>query len=288
MTTNSNFENLQFNQSINTIHSNDFPVNFSLHWHKYAEIIALPENTNIMNSPVIKINQKEYSLHPGDILCIWPGELHETIHNNEKNLIGLQFSTTLFNELPDFAPYLNIFRSFHHISLDNTPQLTEALMPYIHHIFSILDSQNSFKSIEALIALYEMFMHFGSYVNDTMLKETLSTLPGTKKSLEKINLACSYIAENCEQSLTLDSVSDYIGFSSYYFSRIFKQATNYSFIEYLTIQRVKRAQILLSDSSLAMTEVSYRSGFKSISTFNRVFHQYRGCAPREYRQYYSN
>ena len=96
------------------------------------------------------------------------------------------------------------------------------------------------------------------------------------------------LCEREEQELTLESVADYIGFSSCYFSRIFKQATGYHFVEYLTLQRVKRAQALLSDTSLNITDISYQSGFKSISTFNRVFKQYRSCSPREYRQYYLN
>ena len=40
----------------------------------------------------------------------------------------------------------------------------------------------------------------------------------------------------------MDSIADQVGFSSCYFSRVFKQTIQCNFVEYLTLQRLKRAQ----------------------------------------------
>ena len=106
------------------------------------------------------------------------------------------------------------------------------------------------------------------------------------KMMEKIQGACSYIQENCDQDLSLDEVSRLCGFSSYYFSRCFKRVTTVNFVEYLATQRIKRVQLLLIDTDLSITEVAYQAGFKSLSTFNRVFRQFNGCSPSEYKKYY--
>ena len=95
-----------------------------------------------------------------------------------------------------------------------------------------------------------------------------------------------YIQEHCEEPLTLDSIANYVGFSPCYFSRYFKKVTSYNFVEYLMMQRVKRMQMLLTNNSLSITDAAYQAGFKSISTLNRVFRQYSGCSPSEYRKYY--
>ena len=286
MTSDNIYENLQFTQMISTINADSFPRSFPLHWHKYIEIIALPEDANISQLPALRINQTTYRLNPGDILLIWPGEVHETVENADSQLIGLQFSPTIFNELPDFTPFLNLFRTFHHIRQSDSPELAQNMLVHIQHMFSVRKNQQTFSGVETLICLYEMFIDFGTYIKNTIPKDTQQYSSETGKAAEKINIACSYIMDNCEHDLTLKSAADYIGFSACYFSRIFKKITNYSFIEYLTMQRIKRAQLLLSEFDTPITEISYQSGFKSISTFNRVFKQYKGCSPSEYRKYY--
>lgn len=282
----SKFEDLQFSYNCNTINTDFFPTKFELHWHKYIEIAALPENATIEHLPVLRINQTIYELHPGDVLFMWPGELHEILENQDKQLIGVQFSSTLFHTLPDFSPYLNFFRTFHLIRQEETPELAQNMQIYLNHMLAVEKIENPFCGVEILIHLCEMFIEFGTHINHTLLKDTISLTNRASSSLEKINLACRYIAENCNQPLTLNTVADYIGFSTCYFSRIFKQATKYNFAEYLTLQRVRRAEVLLSDSSLAITEISFQSGFRSISTFNRSFREIRGCSPSEYRHYY--
>lgn len=286
MTSNNIYENLHFPRMISTINADSFPHSFPLHWHKYIEIVALPEDANISQPPALRINQTTYQLNPGDILLIWPGEVHEIVENADSQLIGLQFSFTIFNELPDFTPFLNLFRTFHHIRQLSTPELAQNMLVHIQHMFSVQKNQQTFSGVETLICLYEMFMDFGNYIKNTIPKDIQQYSSETGKTVAKINNACSYIIDNCEHDLTLEAAADYIGFSACYFSRIFKKITNYNFVEYLTLQRIKRAQLLLSDFDMSITEISYQSGFKSISTFNRAFKQYRGCSPSEYRKYY--
>ena len=286
MTSNNLYENLHFTQMISTINADSYPHSFPLHWHKYVEIAALPEDADISRPPTLRVNQTTYQLNPGDILLIWPGEVHEIVENADSQLMGLQFSFTIFNELSDFSPFLNLFRTFHHIGQVSTPELAQNMLVHIQHIFSIEKSQQTFSGVETLICLYEMFMDFGTYIKETLPKDSQLSSSESDKTVEKINIACSYIIDNCEHDLTLESAADYIGFSACYFSRIFKKITNYNFVEYLTLQRIKRAQLLLSDFDVSITEISYQAGFKSISTFNRVFRQYKGCSPSEYRKYY--
>ncbi len=277
-------ENIYFNRTINTITS--VPVSFPLHWHKYVEVIALPADTETEQAPILRIQQTEYRPQPGDLLFIWPGELHELFCNDEKALVGLQFVPTIISDLPELAPFLSLFRTVHHIRQADTPALAESMMLHLRHIFSLQTDVGTFRGVESLICLLELFIAFGEHMEKVFNHKTAQIAPSVYKIAEKMNAACSYIAENCESELNLDAVADHVGFSSCYFSRIFKQITNYSFVEYLTIQRVKRAQTLLADTNVPITEVSYLSGFKSISTFNRVFKQHKGCSPSEYRKYY--
>lgn len=275
------YEDNKIGQEINTIGQGRYPGDYPLHWHRYAEVVLMPENAvTSENGVIIIINQQEYRMQPGDVAMIWPGELHEIRGNHHKELMAIQFPVTLFTEIQDFAIYLNLFRSYHHMEASRTPELVQNLGVYIKHIIEIRESDSLFPTVEMLIALYEMFIHFAKYIHNQVK-------PGMDHNLIKIDQACKYIQENCEQEITLNQVAEYISFSPCYFSRLFKQTTQYSYVDYVNLQRVKRAQTYLADSSLNMTEISYQAGFRSISTFNRVFRQFRGCSPSDYRKYYS-
>lgn len=279
-----NFEYLNFESGINTIQPKNFPESFPLHCHKYIEIIAVPENAKSKQSTIIRVNQALYQLNAGDILFIWPGELHETISAGGIPTMGVQFSLHFIQELPDFTPYINLFRTYKHITYENDTSLAHALQPHLNAMLKIKEEQEDFSETKCTICLLDMFMNFARYlqsVGNTDIKHHRII-----KASSKINDACSYIIAHCQQELSLQTVSDYIGFNACYFSRMFKQTTGYHFVEYVMLQRVNAAQLLLIDSNMNITEVAYAAGFKSISTFNRVFKQYRGCSPRDYRKYY--
>ena len=44
------------------------------------------------------------------------------------------------------------------------------------------------------------------------------------------------------------------------------------------------AEMYLNQPDLSILDVALQSGFKSLSTFNRVFKSYKNCTPSEYRK----
>lgn len=287
MTKNEQFEKLYLNSSVNPILAKDCPENYPLHWHQYVEIMALPLDAHIATAPSVAVNGTTYILQPGDIVFAWSGELHEIHENINKQVVALQFPPNLITELPEFMPLLNSLRSIHMVSVSEYPELSQQLHEHLKHMADLKLSGAPFSYVEILICLYELFIALGTYIREHQSSQTLDPTESPHQSLSKMTQACSYISENCEQVITLDDIAEQFGFSSYYFSRLFKSATGYNFTEYLTLHRIKRAQLLLADSDMNITEIAFSSGFKSISSFNRAFRQFRGCAPRDYRKYHS-
>lgn len=286
MTNNRKRERLYFDEPINFIEN--IPTKYDLHWHHYNEIIICPSQCVIGAPPTVCIDQTIYQLQPGDVLLIWSSEMHSVESNPDNALLGIQFAPSLLSDLPEFASFSHLFRSYH-LLRQNDEQMVE-IAEYIQYKFQqiaeIRSEKGSFYGVEMLINLYELFMHFGNHLQKILLPKDISNLQGNTKTMDKINAACRYISENCDKDLTLDSVAESIGFSSCYFSRIFKQTIQRNFVEYLTLQRLKRAQSLLADSDNPITSIAMESGFKSISTFNRVFQKYKGCSPSEFKKHY--
>lgn len=286
MTNNKKPEHIYFSDPVNIIMN--VPAKFDQHWHHFTEIIFYPSIAHSKSAPKIMIDQTLYELHPGDTLFIWSNEMHAVEYNADSPLIGIQFASSLLTDLPEFASYSHLFRNYHLISRDDPDMshFAEFLQLKLRQIVEARNSQKSFHSVEELIYVYELFIHFGMHIQNVLLYKNPSLQQENNRTIDKINSACRYIAENCDKDLTLDSIAGLVGFSPCYFSRVFKQTIHSNFVEYLTQQRLKRAQNLLADSDCAITTIAMESGFKSISTFNRVFQKYKGCSPSEFKKHY--
>ena len=68
-----------------------------------------------------------------------------------------------------------------------------------------------------------------------------------------------------------------------YVSKIFSDKLRYGFREYINSLRINKARALLAESSLPISEIMYACGFSNQSSFNRVFQEFCGCTPREYK-----
>lgn len=279
-------ERILFQQPINIIQ--DVPTKYDPHWHHFTEMVFYPIEHASSVRPKFTIDQTTYELMPGDTLIIWASEMHSVEFNEPGTLVGLQFTSSLLTELPEFASFAHLFRNYHLFRSDD-PNM-ESLAKYMHEklrqIMAARNTSTPFHGVRELIHVYELFMQFGIHLQSVLLPAEEIARQRSGRTIDKINAACRYIAENCDKDLTLDDIANQIGFSSCYFSRVFKQTIQCNFVEYLTLQRLKRAQTLLADSDDAITTIAMESGFKSISTFNRVFQKYKGCSPSEFKRHY--
>ena len=73
------------------------------------------------------------------------------------------------------------------------------------------------------------------------------------------------------------------GVSEAHFARSFKQAFGVPPHRYLLTRRVERAMALLRDTELPITEIAFQTGWSSLGTFGRTFHDVTGESPGEIR-----
>ena len=112
--------------------------------------------------------------------------------------------------------------------------------------------------------------------------------PEAEGGTDSVNLklmteACLYISENCMKPLSLNDVALQVGVSRSHFAHLFKNYTNMTFVDFLTVERVKLAETFFLNPRLRITDIAFESGFSSISSFNRSFKKIKGCSPTEFR-----
>lgn len=117
---------------------------------------------------------------------------------------------------------------------------------------------------------------------------TLQTLKERRENetTRPIRRAKQFIQENYGRNITLEDVCGTVGFSSAYFSALFKKETGMGFSKYLTEVRIDRAKELLRDTDLPVTEVCQAVGYSDRKHFTQTFHKMTGVNPAEFRRLY--
>lgn len=92
-----------------------------------------------------------------------------------------------------------------------------------------------------------------------------------------------YIDLNISNRITLDDLAEVTNYSSGHLCHMFKRVSGKTLIQYINEKRVQKAKELIL-KSVPMTEVAYQTGFEAYSYFYKVFKQYVGINPTEYRQ----
>ena len=96
--------------------------------------------------------------------------------------------------------------------------------------------------------------------------------------------ARKYMEENFQKDISLDEVSRVANVSPYYFSKIFKEETGETFVEYLTGLRMAHAKNLLKQRDKSIKQICMESGYSDPNYFSRIFKKTVEDTPSEYRE----
>lgn len=104
---------------------------------------------------------------------------------------------------------------------------------------------------------------------------------GDRKS-NVINVAIEYIQRHYNEEITLNQISEYVNLSPQHFSKIFKESTNYKFVDWVNNLRISKAKELMNGSTLTIKEICFQVGYQDPNYFSRIFKKYVGLTPTEY------
>lgn len=99
----------------------------------------------------------------------------------------------------------------------------------------------------------------------------------------RIRRAVELMHAHMERDLPLEEIASAAHLSPFHFSRLFKKLTGASPHAYLAALRTARAQTLLAETDLSVTEIAARVGYGSPSHFAKAFRQQSGLSPSAFR-----
>ena len=237
---------------------------FPLHRHEFFEIEFITSGNGLM-----VLNGKNKQLKTGVLYLLRPSDFHEYFPSSPLEIITLTFNFTL---LPHFlSDYIAFQGSSFFMELDNP----------------------SFKAFLSLLSILQKEYDGDAPFKDYYLKNIISCLLislfrlSTEQKLEPqsddIFPALNYLHLNFAESPDLTTVAKIVHLNPSYFSTLFKKKTNKTYTEYLNDLKITHAKRLLKINDLSILDIGMSCGFNSQSNFSRVFHNYVGMSPTEYR-----
>lgn len=100
---------------------------------------------------------------------------------------------------------------------------------------------------------------------------------------QPIREALGYIDEHIERTVGLREVAEHIHLNASYFSVLFKEQLQMTFSEFVARKKLQKAKEMLLTTKLPISEIALQVGYQTAKYFNKVFKEYDGRSPGQYR-----
>ena len=92
-----------------------------------------------------------------------------------------------------------------------------------------------------------------------------------------------YVAEHLAEEISIEALAELVELSPSHFSHVFKETTGMTPLQFVTRQRITRAQQMIRETSRSLIEIGLEVGYTSPSHFAQVFRRVVGVTPTEFR-----
>jgi len=266
-------------------YAKDFDPNFFMnhHQHNYCEFMYSdkgPVDLSFYNAETKTF--KVIHIQKNELIYINPMIIHKLIipSNVKTRILNIEFAL-IFNSDRLFEKSINCSSFF-------TTYLKE-LFDNKAGYYIVRDSSLISKTFNDLVSYLEVHKE-KDYVDQSMY--ILTFFYSIKKSLEIskegnysfIRTAIEYMNANLEKNLSIETIANYVNKSPSYFAHMFKQDRGVSVLKYFNNLRIDKARMFLKNTSLSISDIALRVGFKNKDQLNYQFHALLNCTASEYKK----
>lgn len=112
--------------------------------------------------------------------------------------------------------------------------------------------------------------------------------PFKENETDRMSSVYEYILKNYRKKIHLNELADLLYMTPTSFSRYFTAVNNKGFAKFISELRVKHACKLLTETDLSIAAIAERSGFKTLSNFNKQFKDEMRKKPSDYKKEFLN
>ncbi len=253
------------------------------HWHKEMELIYVMEGR--LN---LGVNDVPIQMEQGEIYVINGGDVHYFLASPNSERIVLQFDLAVFQEFSlteDEGKRLrDLFLHVSPSSADWDSDVAQQMAEFLQVIHLESSQRKPGYRYVVKAKLYEMLSILERDVPRLVRDSTEDATSKSQETLEKLQQIFAYVEEHYQETITLQQVADHVGFSSYYFTKLFKRNMGITFMTFVNDYRLSKAKWILLNEETPVTEVAELAGFSSVKTFHHAFKRAMGVSPLKYRR----
>ncbi len=259
----------------------EYIQSFPVHWHKEMEIIYV-----VNGHGTVTIQTSKYNLCEGDIILIQPETLHsiEQLDNQHMEYFNIIFDFNLLESDTSYC-YINFLKPIYErrktvpVYIKDNEPLSSLITPHIQYLIN--NRKQKFSGDELMVKsnLYAIIHHINKFCT-----ETSDSSLKLESNYNKIKEVLMYVHTHYSEKLTVENAATLINYSPNYFSKLFRELTETSFIQYVINYRLDIASEKLINTKLTITEIAEETGFSNLPYFTRSFTAKYGSTPNAYRK----
>ena len=244
----------------------DYPMPYP-HFHNYYEIYFM-----VHGKCTFSVEDRFFEINKNNMLIIPPGLIHKAEdYPQTSDRIILNFSADCISH--ELKKRLSDFRKNNFYVPHDAGYVLEILENIQTELTNIDEISNEMRFCYLSILL--------AYI--TRNKSILDDSFTPSHSVKLTNSLIKYISNNYCNDITVKDLSEEFRYSPNYISFLFKQNIGISFSKYLTLQRLKHAEHMLTTTNKPIQRVAIECGFNDSNYFSIVFRKALGISPSKYR-----
>lgn len=251
------------------------------HWHKTVEIFYVESGSLEYHTPA---GRTVFGAGSGGMVNRDVLHMTKALSRTQKNIQLLHiFDLSLLGGEPGsrieqrYVTPLAAARQVELIPLFPGSAAQDAILQRVLRAFD-LDSEEFGYEVKLREALTEIWLMLFR-----LARPMLSSRALPDKSSGAIKTMLAYIHEHYAEKLTVGQIAQAAYLSERECYRVFGSCLHTSPAEYLKTFRLQAAQRMLAREGGSVTEISHACGLGASSYFGKLFKEYTGCTPSEYR-----
>lgn len=160
----------------------------------------------------------------------------------------------------------------------------QAIMNVYPRLLRISSIRDGF---EAAIEIAYILHELSKYDDARELSSSSFAQVRTTSESRRVARVKEYVSVHYQEEIRLEQLSAMIGMSPTAFSRYFKLRTGKTLSDYIVDVRLGAASRKLVDTDEPVSSICFDCGFNTLSNFNRLFRDRKGCSPTEFREKYA-
>ncbi|HIT88885.1 MAG TPA: helix-turn-helix domain-containing protein [Candidatus Merdenecus merdavium] len=249
------------------------------HKHDYYEFYFFLEG-----DVVIRIEEQEYPLTPGDMVLIPPHIKHHVVIRSQEQpyrrfvfWVSEKYCHRLTDASPDYVYLMQYVQLNKEYVFHNDVISFNTIQSKIFGLIEELNSNRFGKEARLSLCVNDLVLHLNRVVHEQKHPKT------SREELRLYQNLMNFIEEHLEEDLSLDRLSKEFYVSKYYIAHMFKDNIGISTHQYITKKRLAAVKDAIA-GNVSISEAYLLYGFQDYSSFYRAFKKEFGMSPREFKE----